>query len=83
MHDEILDRTTDAEQIFGMPKLVIGDFSSADLRKLDAGSWFDEKFAGARIPTLSESLALIQSGSVTLVERKAGDAEAIVGCWRR
>lgn len=78
IHDEILDRTTDAERVFGQPKLVIGDFSSADLRKLDAGSWFDEKFAGLKIPTLTESLDLIQSGSVTLVERKAGDAEAIV-----
>lgn len=78
IHDEILDRTTDAEQVFGKPKLVIGDFSSADLRKLDAGSWFDEKFAGVKIPTLTESLHLIQSGSVTLVERKAGDAETIV-----
>jgi glycerophosphoryl diester phosphodiesterase len=78
IHDEILDRTTDAEQVFGKPKLTVGEFSSSDLRKLDAGTWFDDKFAGVRIPTLTESLDLIQSGSVTLVERKAGDADTVV-----
>src|SRR4051812_43621017 len=78
IHDEILDRTTDAEDVFGQPKLLVGGFSSAELKKLDAGSWFDEKFAKVRIPTLVESLDLIQSGSVTLVERKQGDADTVV-----
>lgn len=78
IHDEILDRTTNAEDVFGMPKLVVGSFSSAELRKLDAGTWFDDKFAKVRIPTLVESLDLIQSKSVTLVERKAGDADTVV-----
>jgi glycerophosphoryl diester phosphodiesterase len=57
---------------------VVGSYSSSDLKKLDAGSWFNEKFDNVRIPTLVESLDLIQSGSVTLVERKQGDAETIV-----
>jgi len=78
IHDEILDRTTDAETVFGKPKLVVGDFSYADLRKLDAGTWFDAKFAGVKLPTLEESLDLIQTGSVTLVERKGGDADTVV-----
>jgi glycerophosphoryl diester phosphodiesterase len=78
IHDEILDRTTNAEVIFGMPKLLIGDFQLADLRKLDVGSWFDDKFAGAKLPTLAESLDLIQAGSVTLIERKGGDAKTLV-----
>ena len=78
IHDEILDRTTNAEDVFGQPKLLIGSYSSEELRKLDAGSWFDDKFINVRIPTLVESLDLIQSGSVTLVERKQGDADTIV-----
>ncbi|HEY2414437.1 MAG TPA: glycerophosphodiester phosphodiesterase family protein [Pirellulaceae bacterium] len=78
IHDEILDRTTNSEDVFGQPKLVVGSYSSAELKKIDAGSWFDEKFANVRIPTLLESLNLIQSGSVTLVERKQGDADTIV-----
>ena len=32
--------------------------SLTDLRKLDAGSWFDNRFAGERIPTLEEVLKL-------------------------
>src|SRR6478672_10933751 len=78
IHDEILDRTTNSEDVFGKPKLVVGSYSSPDLRKLDAGTWFDEKFINVRIPTLVESLDLIQSGSITLVERKQGDAETVV-----
>src|SRR5438309_482049 len=41
IHDEILDRTTNAETAFGRPEMVVGDFALDDLRKLDAGSWFD------------------------------------------
>ncbi len=78
IHDEILDRTTDAETILGKTGLVVGAFPLAELRKLDAGSWFDDKFVNTRLPTLVEALDLIQSGSVTLIERKAGDAKAIV-----
>jgi glycerophosphoryl diester phosphodiesterase len=78
IHDEILDRTTDAEAVFGKTGLVVGDFSAADLRKLDLGGWFDDKFAATRMPTLSESLDLIQTGSVTLIERKGGDAATVV-----
>jgi glycerophosphoryl diester phosphodiesterase len=78
IHDEILDRTSDADAIFGKAGLVVGGFSSADLRQLDLGAWFDDKFAGTKMPTLSESLDLIQTGSVTLIERKGGDAATIV-----
>ncbi|HMC10075.1 MAG TPA: glycerophosphodiester phosphodiesterase family protein [Pirellulaceae bacterium] len=78
IHDQILDRTTNAEDVLGRPKLVVGDWPLADLRKLDVGSWFDDKFAGTKFPTLAESLDLIQSRSVTLIERKAGNAAALV-----
>src|SRR5690349_4829455 len=40
IHDEILDRTTNSEDVFGQPKLVVDSYSSADLKKLDAGTWF-------------------------------------------
>ncbi len=49
IHDETVDRTTD-----GTGK--VKDMSLADLRKLDAGSWFDPQFAGEKIPTLDEVL---------------------------
>lgn len=78
IHDEFLDRTTNSEGILGQAKLIVGDFSLADLRKLDTGSWFDAAFAGTRLPTLVESLDLIQTRSVTLIERKAGDPATLV-----
>jgi glycerophosphoryl diester phosphodiesterase len=56
----------------------VGDWPLVELRKLDVGSWFDDKFAGTKFPTLAESLDLIQSRSVTLIERKAGDAQSLV-----
>jgi glycerophosphoryl diester phosphodiesterase len=78
IHDQYLDRTTNAEDVFGQPKLLAGKMPLANLKKLDAGSWFDDKFAGAKLPTLTEALDLIQTGSVTLIERKAGDAATLV-----
>jgi len=78
IHDEILDRTTNAEDVLGQPKLLVGDQSLANLQRLDAGSWFDDKFAGTKLPTLIQALDLIQTRSVPLIERKAGDAKALV-----
>jgi glycerophosphoryl diester phosphodiesterase len=78
IHDELLDRTTNAEQVFGKAKLAVNEQRLKDLQTLDIGAWFDDKFAGARMPTLIESLALIQPRSVTLIERKAGDAATLV-----
>ncbi len=48
-HDKNVDRTTDGE---GM----IGDLSLAELKSLDAGSWYGEAFTGETIPTLREVL---------------------------
>ncbi|MDX1948376.1 MAG: glycerophosphodiester phosphodiesterase family protein [Pirellulaceae bacterium] len=78
IHDEILDRTTNAEHLFGKAGLLVGDLTAARLQTLDAGRWFAEKFAGTKLPTLAQSLAVIQAGSVTLIERKGGDAATLV-----
>ena len=78
LHDEILSRTTDADDLFGKPEPLVHQFPIAELIRLDAGAWFDLKFAGTRLPTLEESLGMIQKGSVTLVERKAGDAATCI-----
>jgi glycerophosphoryl diester phosphodiesterase len=78
IHDELLDRTTDAEAIFGKRELEVGKLPLTDLQKLDVGSWFGDKFAGTKLPTLAESLDLIQASSTTLIERKAGDAKTLV-----
>jgi glycerophosphoryl diester phosphodiesterase len=47
IHDEKLERTT------GVSGLV-KDLTLAELKKLDAGSWFGSEFTGEKIPTLDE-----------------------------
>lgn len=47
IHDDALERTTNGSG-------RVQDWNLADLRKLDAGSWFGPQFAGERIPTLDQ-----------------------------
>lgn len=54
MHDQNLKRTT------GVNK-NIWDVNYADIRDLDAGSWFNPAYANARIPTLEETLQFIDN----------------------
>lgn len=82
-HDKHLDRTSDAVRRFGGEKIELGSKSSAELQTLDAGSWFNSKFAGTKIPTLEESLAVIQPGSMTLIERKSGDPATCVALLKQ
>jgi len=75
LHDETVDRTSNAVKLMGRKKIQIQQLADKQIDALDAGSWFDPKCAGERIPRLSESLDVIQAGSRTLLERKAGSAE--------
>ncbi|UQI44159.1 glycerophosphodiester phosphodiesterase [Streptomyces sp. HU2014] len=57
MHDTTLNRTTDVEKRFpGRAPWRIADFTLAEIEKLDAGSWYDRRFAGERVPTLKRYL---------------------------
>lgn len=49
VHDSNLDRTSNKS-------LNVADLNAEDLLELDAGSWFDLRFAGERIPRLSTFL---------------------------
>lgn len=68
-HDANTKRTTGTER-------VIAESTQAELRLLDAGRWgkFQEggKFAGEKLPTLEEQLALIPAGKRLFVEIKSG-----------
>lgn len=57
IHDRTLDRTTNGSG-------AVRDFTVAELRKLDAGLWFDRQFAGQQIPTLEEILAFSRKHDV-------------------
>ena len=68
IHDEHLDRTTTGTGL-------VVDHTLAELKQLDAGSKFDARFAGERIPTLDEVLVLVSQSSrpITLnIEIKSG-----------
>jgi glycerophosphoryl diester phosphodiesterase len=45
-----------------------------ELRALDAGGWFDPKFAGTRIPTLDATLDLLKNKLLINIELKVLDA---------
>lgn len=68
IHDLTLERTTNVEEVFpdrfaeqnGTKRWLVGDFTVAELKQLDAGSWFDPKFKGARIPTFQEAIDLVK-----------------------
>ena len=52
IHDDTVDRTTDGSG-------AVGELTLEALCRLDAGSWFDARFVGERIPTLAEVVDLV------------------------
>jgi glycerophosphoryl diester phosphodiesterase len=82
-HDATLDRVTDSREVFAELDVAIASKILAELRRLDAGSWFDARFAGTRLATLEEVLRLISRSALTMIERKAGDAQTLVGLLHR
>lgn len=50
LHDDTVDRTTDG-------KGKVTDLTLAEIKKLDAGVKFDQRYRGERVPTLREVLA--------------------------
>ena len=79
VHDPTLERTTDVEAVFpdrfrevaGAKRWFIADFTLAEIRRLDAGSWFGPRFAGERIPTFQEAIDLVRGRAGLFPELKA------------
>jgi len=69
LHDDSLERTTNVEEVFpqratidpvtGRRQWLAVDFTLDEIKQLDAGSWFDPKFAGERVPTWEEAVAVV------------------------
>jgi glycerophosphoryl diester phosphodiesterase len=88
LHDASLERTTNVEELF--PNRVstqtiegktrkawlANDFTLAEIKTLDAGSWFDRKFAGERVPTFDEAIALIRGKAGIFPELKTPEIYA-------
>lgn len=49
----------------------VSDFTLAEIKKLDAGSWFNEKFKGERVQTWQEAIALVRGKAGMYPETKA------------
>jgi glycerophosphoryl diester phosphodiesterase len=72
MHDTTLARTTDVEDVYpGRSPWKVGDFTLAEMRRLDAGSWFARKYAGEPVPTLREVVEALGTRAGLLLELKA------------
>jgi len=72
MHDTTLTRTTDVEQVFpDRAPWNVGDFTLAEIKQLDAGSWFAPEFAGEQVPTLEEWVGAVGRQAGMLLEAKA------------
>jgi glycerophosphoryl diester phosphodiesterase len=63
IHDHTVDRTTDGHG-------YVHDMTVPELKGLDAGTWFDPRFAGERIPTLREVIEFVDRRLPLTVEVK-------------
>jgi glycerophosphoryl diester phosphodiesterase len=80
IHDATLNRTTNGQG-------AVHDMTLAELRRLDAGTWFGSEYAGERIPTLEELLAFSKKNDVVFyLELKPGGSwggeHALIGALR-
>ncbi len=80
LHDLTLERTTDVEDVFpdrgrtdarGRKTWPVSDFTLAEIKRLDAGSWFAPGFAGQRVLTWQEAIDLIRGKAGLYPETKA------------
>lgn len=91
LHDLTLDRTTNAEQVFpgrnrtvdregrALPGWHVSDFTLAEIKQLDAGSWFDPKFTGEKILTFQEAIDLVRGKAGIFPETKAPEVYGSLG----
>jgi glycerophosphoryl diester phosphodiesterase len=80
LHDDSLERTTNVEELFpdrftldekGRKRWLAVDFTLAEIKRLDAGSWFAPKFAGERVPTWDQAVDLVWGKAGMYPELKA------------
>ncbi|HBG00907.1 MAG TPA: hypothetical protein DDW87_04965 [Firmicutes bacterium] len=68
IHDGTVTRTTNGTG-------AVNRLTLADLKELDAGSWFDRSFENERIPTLREVLEAVRDKAILLIELKGERTE--------
>lgn len=68
IHDSDLERTTNLSE-----EIPVASMTLAQLKELDAGSWFSPEFAGEALPTLEEALDFAKRRIGVYVEIKNSD----------
>ena len=61
IHDETVGRTTNG-------KGKVASFTLEDIRRLDAGRWFDAKFSGTQVPLLEEVFETVGKNKLINIE---------------
>jgi len=74
IHDDTLERTTNVATVFPdrsttialasrtpAKHWLVNDFTLAEIKRLDAGSWFKPEFAGARLLTFQDAIDLVRA----------------------
>jgi glycerophosphoryl diester phosphodiesterase len=71
-HDPSLERVTNVEELFPdrftetkvgdttVKRWFIEDFTLAEIKRLEAGAWFDPKFTGMKVATFQEAIDFIK-----------------------
>ena len=82
IHDATLERTTNVQDVFpdrfttdakGQKRWFVVDFTLEEIKRLDAGSKFDAKFAGERILTWDEAVDVVAGRAGLYPELKTPD----------
>jgi len=79
LHDTTLERTTDVKARFpsratmvkGRATWPVAEFTLAEIKTLDAGSWLDGKWADTRVPTFQEMIDTVRGKAGIIPETKA------------
>jgi glycerophosphoryl diester phosphodiesterase len=72
MHDPMVDRTTNGSGL-------IKDYTLAEIKKLDAGSWYGPEFTGEKVPTLQEVMDVVKGKIKLNIEIKGNGEELYPG----
>jgi len=91
LHDLTLERTTNVKDVFpgrarGLQRegrdlngWHVSDFTLAEIKQLDAGSWFDPKFKGEKILTFQEAIDIVRGKAGIYPETKAPEVYGSLG----
>jgi glycerophosphoryl diester phosphodiesterase len=81
LHDDTLERTSNVSAIYPDRSMeesedrarhwIANDFTLAEIRRLDAGRWFDPAFAGQHIVTWQEAIDLVRGKAGLYPELKS------------